>query len=62
MGGEHVFGLTDFWIVLALALCILSVIACVVYGVLNWNKGAEKENAPEEVKWEKNEEEIEEKL
>lgn len=32
------FGLTDPWIIAAYILTILSVILCVIYGVINWNK------------------------
>lgn len=53
-------GLKDPWIILAYGLSILSAIACVVYGIKNWNKGAENESSEviEEVKWEKDETEI----
>lgn len=33
------FGIHDIWIILAYVLCILSAILCVVYGIVNWNKG-----------------------
>ncbi len=57
-------GIEDPWILLAYGLCILSAIACILYGIKNWNKGAENESSEviEEVKWEKNETEIEENL
>lgn len=57
-------GLADGWIVLAFLLCILSVIACVVYGVINWNRGSEKEKdqVEEERTWEKAEKKIEERM
>lgn len=32
-------GLADFNIFLVFILCILSTIFCVVYGVINWNRG-----------------------
>ena len=34
-------GMGDFWVGLAYLLCIASSLVCVVYGVLNWNKGDE---------------------
>jgi hypothetical protein len=58
------FGINDPWILLAYLLCILSALACIIYGVRNWNKGAdnEPEEMKEESKWEKVENEIEETL
>lgn len=37
------FGITDFWIATVYILCILSSMACVIYGIINWNKGVETE-------------------
>ncbi len=34
-------GLHDPWISLVYALCILSSLLCVVYGLANWNRGDE---------------------
>lgn len=58
------FGLQDFWISLAFILCILSAIGCVVYGIANWNKGADvkPDEFKEEKKWEESEEKVEETL
>jgi len=58
------FGINDPWILLAYTLCILSALACIIYGIRNWNKGAENEpeEMKEESKWEKVENEIEETL
>ena len=36
-------GMGDFLIFLAYVLCIASALACIVYGIFNWNKGAETE-------------------
>lgn len=36
-------GIPDFWIWSAYILCILSAIGCVVYGLVNWNKGGDNE-------------------
>jgi Na+-transporting methylmalonyl-CoA/oxaloacetate decarboxylase gamma subunit len=57
-------GIKDPWILTAYLLCFLSALACVVYGIYNWNKGNEneKEEIKEEAKWEKKESEIEETL
>ena len=42
-GGFILFGISDFSISLAYLLCILSTILCVVYGIINWNKGHDDE-------------------
>ena len=49
------FGITDVSIWLVFILCILSAGLCVIYGLVNWNKGAENEvsQIQEETKWEK---------
>lgn len=59
-----VLGIPDFWIWSAYLLSVLSAIACVVYGVMNWNKGAETEaeQVTEEVVWEAEEKKVEDKL
>ena len=47
-------GLQDASVWLAYLLCILSTILCVVYGVINWNRGEEEEqevSSPEVSKW-----------
>jgi len=58
------FGIEDPWILTAYLLCFLSAIACIIYGIMNWNKGAdnEPEELIEETKWEIKESEIEETL
>jgi hypothetical protein len=57
-------GIEDPWILLAYLLCVLSAVACVYYGLRNWNKGGD--NEPEEIleekKWEVDESKIEENL
>ncbi len=57
-------GIEDPWILLAYGLSVLSAIACIVYGIKNWNKGADISSSEviEEVNWEKDETEIEENL
>jgi hypothetical protein len=57
-------GIKDPWILTAYLLCFLSALACIVYGIINWNKGGEneKKEISEEAKWEKGETKIEETL
>jgi hypothetical protein len=50
-------GFADFWCFLAYALCIASVLLCIVYGVVKWNKNG-GEITPEDVAWAKNEDDI----
>ena len=59
-----VLGIPDFWIWSAFLLCIASALACVIYGLVNWNKGSniEKNQIDEEVRWEEKEKEVVEKL
>ena len=55
------FGFGDFSIFAAFALCILSAVACVVYGIINWNKaGDEQVESTEE--WDKGEKDMTDKL
>lgn len=57
-------GIDDPWISFVYIANILAVLLCVVYGILNWNKGAENENEEiaEEQKWEEDEAKIDEML
>lgn len=56
-------GIGDLSIFLAYILCIASAIACVVYGVINWNKGVEVEEELKKDKvWESKDTEIKENL
>lgn len=59
-----VLGIPDFWIWGAFVLCLASAAACVIYGIVNWNKGADDESTQikEEATWEVKEIEVEEKL
>ncbi len=34
-------GLGDFWVLLAYAANIIVVVVCVIYGIINWNRGGE---------------------
>jgi len=56
------FGFGDVWVLLAYVLTIGSVILCVVYGIVNWNKPKEDENAEiaEEAVWEEKDPELNE--
>ncbi len=58
----EVLGIPDPWVWGAYILCILAVIICVIYGIINWNKGGEdeEEQIKEELEWEKKEREMEE--
>ena len=55
------FGIESTSIWLAYLLCILSALLCVVYGLLNWNKGREKLKA-EDKTWLEEEKELEQEL
>jgi len=57
-----VLGINDPWVFSAYILAILSMLLCVVYGALNWNKGGEDEEkqVKEEMEWHKKEKEMEE--
>ncbi len=56
-----VLGIDDPWVLSAYILTVLSMLLCVVYGVLNWNKGdeEEEEEIKEEMEWHKKEKEME---
>jgi hypothetical protein len=55
-------GFGDVWVFLAYALALGSVVLCVAYGILNWNKPVEDEieEAREEAVWEGNDPELNE--
>ncbi len=56
-------GMGDFSIFLAYILCIASAVACVVYGIINWNKGKEPDEEIQKDKdWESKDTEITEDL
>ncbi len=56
-------GINDPWILGVYLLCILSAVLCVIYGLINWNKGEEQEaeEVSEEIAWEAEEEKMQEK-
>lgn len=51
------FGIEDKSVILAYLLCILSTLICIVYGVINWNKGSESVDS-QDVKWAKEEDKV----
>lgn len=48
-----VLGINDPWVWSAYILTILSMLLCVVYGIINWNKGGEdeEEQITEQIEW-----------
>jgi hypothetical protein len=54
-------GIEDKFVALAYVLCIASALLCLIYGIVNWNKGDDTVN-DEDVRWIKEEEKIEEEL
>ncbi|WP_168175711.1 symporter small accessory protein [Nautilia sp. PV-1] len=52
----------DTGVSLAFWLTILSALLCVVYGIINWNKGDEESNEVLLAKWAEEEKEINEEL
>jgi len=54
-------GIEDKWVALAYILCIASTILCVIYGLINWNRG-ETESGEEDVRWAQEEKKVEEEL
>lgn len=55
------FGIHDTAVILAFLLCIASGILCLIYGVIQWNKGSE-EPKTEDATWLEHEIEIDQKL
>ena len=57
-------GFEGIGVVLAYVLTIAAALLCVIYGVINWNKSDENEGKEvrEELKWEKKDEKIKDKL
>ena len=52
-----ILGIQDPWIVVAYLLCIASAGLCVVYGVVNWNRGDDSVTK-KDVKWAVHEEKV----
>ena len=55
-------GMGDFTIFAAYTLCILSALLCVGYGIVAWNKGADKDEPEVEKEWQQTEVDMTEKL
>lgn len=55
------FGIEDKYVSTVYLLCIASSLLCVVYGILNWNRG-EEQAKDEDVRWAQEEKHVEEKL
>ena len=54
-------GIEDNWVALAFLLCLASSALCVVYGLLNWNRGDDTV-AEDDIRWAAEEDKAEEKL
>ncbi len=54
-------GIEDKGVLAAYLLCIGSAVLCVVYGLINWNRGDEPVE-PSDVKWVAEEKKVEEKF
>jgi hypothetical protein len=54
-------GIEDKGILAAYLLCIASTILCVIYGLINWNRGEEEIKA-DDVKWAVEEKKVDEEL
>ncbi|KZX16356.1 hypothetical protein MBCUT_09080 [Methanobrevibacter cuticularis] len=39
-----ILGIPDPWVLSGFLLTILATLLCVIYGIINWNKGDEDEN------------------
>ena len=56
-------GLVNIWVALGFWFTILSSVLCIIYGIINWNKGGiTREELEEEQMWAKEEEKVEETL
>jgi len=55
------FGIEDKYVSMVYLLCIASSLLCVAYGLINWNRGAEKVQE-EDIRWAKDEKQVEEEL
>ncbi len=57
-------GFADIWTTLGYVLTICSVLFCLAYGIACWHKGTEEKEGDyrEEIRWEKEEIELIEKL
>ncbi len=55
------FGIEDKGVSTVYLLCIASSALCVVYGLINWNRGEDKPRA-EDVQWAEQEKRVEDEL
>ncbi len=57
-------GFNDTWIFLGYTLSVVSFLVCLGYGIVQWRKGLEEKEGDyrEEIRWEKEEIELIEKL
>lgn len=44
---KMILGILDPWVLSGYLLLVLSTLLCVVYGIVNWNKGDEKNSSEE---------------
>lgn len=54
-------GIEDKYVSMAYLLCIVSALLCVVYGLINWNRGESEANATD-IKWAQEEKKVEEEF
>jgi hypothetical protein len=59
--GNSMLGIEDFWVYLVYLLCIASTLLCVIYGLINWNRGDEPVRETD-VHWAEEEKKVEEEL
>lgn len=55
-------GINDFWIWSAYLLCFVAAGGCILYGILNWNKGMDEEPEPSDKQWSREEKAVDETL
>ncbi len=55
-------GIEDGYVLAAYLLCLASAAVCVIYGLINWNRGAEARADQEEVRWAAEEDKVEQEL
>ena len=58
---DNMIGIEDKWVALAYLLSVGSMLLCVTYGWINWNRGEELIKQ-EDIQWAKAEDKVEEKL
>jgi hypothetical protein len=56
------WGIHDGWILAAYLLCIGSTALCVIYGLVNWNRGDDSGETAKDAKWAAEEKKLEEEL